>query len=262
MSEQQGQRQGLVRTLVVALVVSAFCSIAVSSISVSLRPLQQANVENDKRLRILAAAGHLPADGDLEAAFADVTVRQVDLSTGELLPAGAEPAQTVLTLSDDEDLAQIRKYDRYSPLYFFGTPERFDVLVLPVHGYGLWSTLYGYLAIDGDLRQVVGLEFYEHKETAGLGGEVDNPKWKALWRGKQLYGRDGSLALQVVKGQVLPGSSMAPYQVDGLAGATLTSRGVSNMLAFWLGENGFAPLLDRLRAQKLTDDTRTGGDDG
>ena len=121
-----------------------------------------------------------------------------------------------------------------------------EKVILPVHGYGLWSTLYGFVALESDLNTIAGLGFYEHGETPGLGGEVDNPRWKALWEGKQAY-REGNVAISVIKGAVNPQASTAAWQVDGLSGATLTSKGVNNLVRFWLGQDGFAPFLSNLR---------------
>jgi len=117
-----------------------------------------------------------------------------------------------------------------------------------VRGYGLWSTLYGFMAVKGDLDTVAGFGFYQHGETPGLGGEVDNPKWRGQWPGKELFDDNGKLAVQIVKGGVDPQSPRANHQVDGLAGATLTSNGVNSLLRFWLGENGFGPFIANLRA--------------
>jgi Na+-transporting NADH:ubiquinone oxidoreductase subunit C len=121
-------------------------------------------------------------------------------------------------------------------------------LILPVNGYGLWSTLYGFLAVEADGQTIVGLSYYEHAETPGLGGEVDNPKWKKLWSGKKVYDTDGNVAIEVVKGSVVRGSRGEEYKVDGLAGATLTSRGVSNMLQYWMGEEGYQKYLTKIQA--------------
>ena len=118
-------------------------------------------------------------------------------------------------------------------------------MVLPIHGYGLWSTLYGFIALEGDLETIVGLGFYSHGETPGLGGEVDNPSWKAQWVGKKLYDSQGELAIQVVKGKAAPGDVNS---VDGLSGATLTSRGVSNLVNFWLGDDAFGTFLSTAKA--------------
>jgi Na+-transporting NADH:ubiquinone oxidoreductase subunit C len=119
--------------------------------------------------------------------------------------------------------------------------------VLPVHGYGLWSTMYGFVALKSDLNTVAGLGFYEHGETPGLGGEIDNPRWKGSWPGKKVYQGD-DVALSLIKGTVDTSRAGSEYQVDGLAGATLTSRGVTNMVHFWMGEQGFGPFLTNLKA--------------
>jgi len=123
-------------------------------------------------------------------------------------------------------------------------------VILPIRGYGLWSTLHGFIALESDLNTVVGLGFYQHAETPGLGGEVDNPKWKGLWPGKKLYNEAGEPVIHIVKGGVDPSSPNAEHQVDALAGATLTSNGVDRLLQFWLGEQGFGPYLAKLRAQE------------
>ena len=122
-----------------------------------------------------------------------------------------------------------------------------DKIILPIRGYGLWSTLYGFIALESDGNTVAGLGFYEHAETPGLGGEVDNPRWKASWPGKQVY-RDGDVTIGLIKGSVDPASADATWQIDGLAGATLTARGVTNLVQFWLGKNGFEPFLNNLQS--------------
>jgi Na+-transporting NADH:ubiquinone oxidoreductase subunit C len=132
-------------------------------------------------------------------------------------------------------------------VYIVESDSAFDKIILPVHGYGLWSTLYGFVALESDLNTIAGLGFYDHGETPGLGGEIDNPRWKAFWPGKQVY-KDGAVAIEVIKGSVMSGSANASYQVDGLSGATLTSRGVSNLLSFWMGENGFQTFLSNLKS--------------
>ena len=122
-------------------------------------------------------------------------------------------------------------------------------MILPVHGKGLWSTLYGYLALDSDLTTINGFAFYEHGETPGLGGEVDNPRWKAQWIGKKAFDQEGNIKIKVLKGKVNPKSSDLQHEIDGLAGATITARGVDSLLRYWLGESGFKPLLDRTRSK-------------
>jgi Na+-transporting NADH:ubiquinone oxidoreductase subunit C len=241
----------------VALALCVVCSIVVSAAAVVLKPAQEVNKTRDLKRNILMAAGLYDAGLTIEEQFQRVDSRVVDISTGEYATdidpegfdqrAAAKDPATSVALDSDADIANIIRQSRYAMVYLVND-EAGDLskVILPVHGYGLWSTLYGFVALESDGNTIAGLGFYEHKETPGLGGEVDNPRWKDLWKGKQVY-RDGAVAISVVKGSVDQGSDAASWQVDGLSGATLTSRGVSNLVQYWLGEDGFEPYLRNLR---------------
>jgi Na+-transporting NADH:ubiquinone oxidoreductase subunit C len=244
------------RTLLVAVVLCIVCALVVASAAVMLKPAQVANKALDRKANILAAAGLLVPGESIEAQFEQVTTKIVDLRTGkftdELTLKGFEQAkvakdtETSIALGDD-DLAKIRRRENFAMVYLIGKDGNYDKVILPVRGYGLWSTLYGFLALENDFNTVAGLGFYEHGETPGLGGEVDNPKWKALWPGKEIYD-DGDVAIQLVKGNVDSSTPGAANKVDALSGATLTSRGVSNLLRFWMGELGYQKFLSNLRS--------------
>ena len=135
---------------------------------------------------------------------------------------------------------------RWAGYFDIDWPED-EKIILPVHGRGLFSMLYGFLALEGDLSTVSGITFYEQGETAGLGGEITNPRWQQIWKGKEAFGETGELRLTAVKGTVDPASPDAVHQVDGLSGATMTTRSVDNLVKFWLGAEGYGPLLERLR---------------
>ena len=122
-------------------------------------------------------------------------------------------------------------------------------IILPLYGKGLWSTMYGFMAIDKDLKTIKGFTYYEHGETPGLGGEVDNPNWKNIWKGKKAFDDDWNIKIEVIKGRVDPSSENAIYQVDGLSGSTLTTRGIDQSIKFWLGEGGYGPFFERLREE-------------
>lgn len=241
----------------VALALCVVCSIVVSAAAVVLKPAQEVNKTRDLKRNILMAAGLYDAGLTIEEQFQRVDSRVVDISTGQYATdidpegfdqrAAAKDPATSVALDSDADIANIIRQSRYAMVYLVND-EAGDLskVILPVHGYGLWSTLYGFVALESDGNTIAGLGFYEHKETPGLGGEVDNPRWKDLWKGKQVY-RDGAVAISVVKGSVEAGSDAANWQVDGLSGATLTSRGVSNLVQYWLGEDGFEPYLRNLR---------------
>lgn len=246
------------KTLIVALSLCIVCSVIVSTAAVLLKPAQEANVEQDKKRNILAAAGMLVAGADIDQQFELITARVVDMRTGrfsdEALSAGYEqikaakdPAQSK-AVAEQADIAKVRRVENFALVYLVGDREHPEKIILPIRGYGLWGTLYGFLALQGDANTVAGLGFYEHKETPGLGGEVDNPSWKAQWPGKEVYGANGEVELHLIKGSVDRDSDNARHEIDGLSGATLTSRGVSNLVKFWLGNSGYGPFLSNLKA--------------
>ena len=248
------------KTFLVALLLCVVCSVLVSAAAVYLRPTQAANKNLDRKKNILMAADLLKEGLSVEEAFKSIEPKVVDLTTGEYVGdidaesydqrrAAREPAESE-EIPPSEDIASVRRKAKRASVYLIYRGDEVRKIILPLHGLGLWSTLYGFVAIDArDLNTIRGLVYYEHGETPGLGGEVDNPAWKALWNGKQVFDQDGNVRIEVVKGKVVPNRPETRYQVDGLSGATITSRGVSNMLRYWLGEDGFGPYLDRLKAR-------------
>lgn len=264
-SEDTFDKESLKNVLFVAIAVCLVCSVVVSTAAVVLKPRQVQNQQYDQMQNILWAAGAIPegstvtADGrSIEEVFAEFEVRAVDLETGdftdEVDPDAYDPiaAAKVPDLSSDvsgeEDIATIGRRENISTVYIRRNDAGEIVkLVLPVRGYGLWGTMFGYLALEGDLNTIAGLGFYSQKETPGLGGEVDNPLWKAQWPGVELYGEQNEVAIALVKNRSPEGSPRARYEVDALSGATLTTRGVENLVRFWMGENGFGPFIENLK---------------
>ncbi len=251
-------RESVSKTFVVAIVLAAACSLLVSGAAIGLRSMQEANKVRDRKKNILIVAGLYDAKAAVEKSFQQIEPRVVDLATGEYAAedqfdpetfdqrAAAKDPNLSVTIPSEKDLAGIGRREKYSLVYLVKKDDKLDQVILPVDGKGLWSTLYGFLALDGDLNTVKGITFYEHAETPGLGGEVDNPTWKAKWAGKKVYDDKGGVQLVVVKGIA---DESSPHQVDGLSGATLTANGVTNLVQYWLGDDGFKKLLERLKSQ-------------
>ena len=257
------------KTILVAVLLCLVCSVIVSGAAVSLKPIQVENKLLDKRKNVLAAAGLLEDGKSVEELFKQVQTRIVNMESGEyatdaeiaeLEKAGykvsnfdqkklAKDGSFSAKLSGDQDLAQIKRLEKFAAVFLVEKEGKIDRIILPVHGYGLWSTMYGFVALEGDAETIAGLGFYAHGETPGLGGEIDNPAWKALWTGKKLHNTEGAVAIDVIKGKVDKSLPTAINQVDGLSGATLTSRGVGNLMQFWMGEQGFASYLTKLKEQ-------------
>ena len=241
--------------------VCLVCAVVVSTSAVALGDRQDRNAALFKQQNVLLAAG-LATDGDtltaddIAAKFAPMREVVVDLASGAVVddvdPAGFDQRAAAIDPARSrvapENLARVARLPTAALVYEVrDANDDLELVVLPVEGLGLWGKLYGFVAIEGDLRTVRGLTFYEHKETPGLGGEVDNPRWKALWPGRLAFDETWTPVITVVKGPAGPVSD-DPYAVDGLSGATITSRGVTNLLQFWLGPEGFGPYLTRLRA--------------
>lgn len=245
-------------TLIVAAVLCLVCSVAVSTAAVVLKPLQERNKLQAMHAEILNVAGLSAESGDIDTLFEQhIDTRLVDLETGEYVEgvdplsfdqrAAARDPQQSSSLPPDQDIASIKTRSNYAPVYLVGDGDSPELIILPIHGYGLWSTLYGLLALDGQGNTIKGITFYEQAETAGLGAEITNPDWQAQWVGKQVFDASGDVQFELVKGGVDSASAAAAHQVDALSGATLTSNGVTNLMRYWMSDQGFGPYLAKLR---------------
>lgn len=245
-------------TIAVTLIMCLVASVLVSASAVLLRPMQVANKTLDYQRNVLSIAGIYDPNKSIEEQFAQIEVKLVDLESGRFSDAitdldrfdqavAAKKPELSESLSAEEDIAKIIRREKYAKVFLVKNDGELSKVILPVRGYGLWSTMSGFIALDKDLNSVVGFGFYDQKETPGLGGEVDNPKWKQLWIGKKIYSDSGEVRLSVVKGFVDEAAADADYKVDGLSGATLTSVGVSNLVKFWMGDKGYKPFLTNLK---------------
>lgn len=240
-------------TVTVATLLCLVCSIMVSVAAVKLKPYQEENKTLDIRKNLLMAAGLVSSMAnkqEVEEAYKMVTPHLVDLQSGTLendgnfeLKAALKSRSTSHLIAKELDIAGNIFQANKARIYTVSSEGSVSHYIFPVYGKGLWSTLYGFIALGSDLNTVKGIGFYEHGETPGLGGEVDNPKWKSSWQGKQIYDANSKVALSILKGKVDYSSPNSIHQIDGLSGATLTSKGVHNIIQFWLGENGFLPFI-------------------
>ncbi len=265
----------LEKTIAIAVALCLVCAVLVSFGAVALRPLQAYNKNLDMKKNILEVAGLMKADTDIDGAFSEqIEPKIVDLETGDYVEnvnadeydqrkAAKDPTQNV-AIPKDKDIAHIRQKAKFAKVFLVKEGAAIKSIILPVSGYGLWSTLYGFLSLDADGQTVQSINFYDQAETPGLGGEVVNPKWRALWKGKKVYAESdqpamdkgsieeadiGEPALALIKGTVDNEKPGSQYQVDGLAGATLTSTGVTNLVRYWMSKEGFARYLSKVRVK-------------
>lgn len=273
------QRDSILNTLLIAISVSLVCSFLVSSAAVGLRPLQQKNAEQDRQRNILEAAGFTADDirdaggvsdlfksrvkpiiiqlesgkqeglEEIVNADANDNIKSVNdaLTAYNQIETARQNQQGLVTQfeSKKDDLAGISRVERFSHVYLITDDnDAVKKYVFPIRGKGLWSILKGFIAVENDFQTIAGLTYYEHGETPGLGGEVDNRSWKEKWKGKSIFGESGQVEIEVIKGSA---DADQKFAVDGLSGATITSRGVTNMLQFWLGPSGFGPYISNQR---------------
>lgn len=265
----------LEKTIAVAVALCLVCAVLVSFAAVALKPLQIYNKKMDMKENILDVAGLLQDGTDVHQAFEEkIEAKIVDLETGEYVEglnvadydqrkAAKDPSQSV-AIPKEKDIAHIRVKAKYAKVFLVKESGELKSIILPISGYGLWSTMYGFLSLDPDGQTVQSINFYDQAETPGLGGEVVNPNWRALWKGKKVYAETdqpsmekglieeadvGEVALSLVKGTVDAGKPGSQYQVDGLAGASLTSAGVTHLIHYWMSKEGFAPYLAKVRVK-------------
>ena len=266
----------LEKTIAIAVALCLVCAVLVSFGAVALRPLQAYNKSLDMKKNILEVAGLMEEGSDVDRAFSEkIEARLVNLETGDYVEnidveeydqrkAAKDPKQSI-PIPKEKDIAHIRAKPKVAKVFLVKEGEQIKSIILPVSGYGLWSTLYGFLSLDPDGQTVQSINFYDQAETPGLGGEVVNPKWRALWKGKKVYAETdqpsldkgsveeadiGEPALALIKGTVDNDKPGSQYQVDGLAGATLTSAGVTNLVRYWMSKEGFARYLSKVRVKK------------
>ncbi len=244
------------RTLLVALMVSLVCSAVVASAAVALRPLQLENQRQDVRRNILRVAGLLEEGGELDEAFERIEPRVVDFETGQYTDAvdpetfdalaAARDPQLSVAVPPGIDQARVGRRAKLGLVYLVRDGDAIDRIILPVSGYGLWSTMYGFIALEPDGNTVADVVFYEHGETPGLGDQIANRDWNARWEEKRIYDPSGAVKFEVIKGPVSANDPQAEYKVDGISGATLTGDGVTRLVGYWLGEHGYGPYLKTL----------------
>lgn len=251
-------------TITVALALCLVCSVLVSAVAVGLKPKQEANAKLDINKNILIAAGESGetalSAADVDAKFKDFSVKLVNLETGtfatdaEITQAGIDlesystsDAAKVTELSNelgDADTAGIGRVPKFAKVYVKADAEgKTESLVLPVYGAGLWGKIYGFLTLEGDANTIKGISFYSHKETPGLGALIEEDKFRGQFAGKTSYDENGNVAISVEKAGLAKEN-----QVDGISGATLTTKGVNNFIQFWLSDKGYKTFLENLKA--------------
>ena len=261
------QRDSPIYTLIVATVLCLGCSVVVATAANLMRSGIEQNEELKRQRNVLTAAGLYDPSKDSKEIVPDLYAERVgevlvnlgdgtlndELEMSTYVPADAAANDDTST-STDGNLMGIARRENAAFAYLVRAeddPNQIAQIVLPVYGKGLWSTLMGYVALQSDCKTIAGLTFYKHAETPGLGGEIDNPRWKSSWKGKVAYDADGQPQIDIVKGGYDRDSPSADYAIDGLSGATITSNGVESLVNYWLSDAAFKPFVERVNAGEV-----------
>ena len=251
-----------VKAFLVILLTALVCSSLVSAAVVALRPIQLNNQMVDRSRNIINLTGLIekgvtPSDEEMLELYRGMDVRIVNIDEAEfdneLDPLSFDPRRAVnspelgVNIPADQDRASLGRRSRYAPVYIVLRDEELDRIILPVHGTGMWSTIYGYIALESDLNTIAAATFYEQNETPGLGDQIMRPEWQEQWAGRLIYDEVGDMRFAVNHGKVEPGSSTWLYEVDALTGATVTADAVTGMMQYWFGPHGYRDFLDHLR---------------
>lgn len=249
------------KTVGFVFAVCLVCALLVSFAAVQLKPLQTANKLLDQQTKILEAAGLLEkTDGtsaSIKATYKRfVEARMIDLDSGEFIEGNPDLFDERRNSRDkaksekpENDLAGINRRSHDAVIYLVRDGAgSVETVVFPMVGSGLWDLMYAYVGVEADLNTIRNVIYTaEMKETPGLGAEVLNPAWIALWPGKKIFDEENQVRVELVKGGVKAGNPYEAYQVDGLSGATLTANGVTRTFQFWFGQEGYEPFIAKYR---------------
>ena len=206
-------------TLIFTSCVTIVLGIIIATTADNLRERQEINEELDIKKNILYALGYKQ---NIDNPWTNKIVES--LYNNSINEIYLDRKGTVYQKQEDIEKNPLKIYQRMDNGLITG-------YAIPIEGKGLWGTMYGYFAIEPDAVTVKGITFYRHKETPGLGGEVDKDWFKNNFIGKRLVDNDGKLvSIEVIKGFVSDKDPEAYRKVDGISGATITGKGVTNFL--------------------------------
>ena len=238
------------KTILVAFLVSAISAALVSGATVWLRPIQAANRAAEEQARIAALVQGIPGMSDLlEQSGGTLSTVVIDLDRGraaaEVTPATleaalADPANWTV-LDAGQNIAGLGQRPNFVQVYLLRDGDTVSLLLLPLSGQGYGGRIDAIMALRGDMNTIAGIAVTQHSETPGLGARIEESSWRASFPGTELRDASGELLFHVARG---PASGV--HEVDGITGATRTGRGVTQMVRFWLGPDGYGPLLDAI----------------
>ncbi|MCE9678122.1 Na(+)-translocating NADH-quinone reductase subunit C [Shewanella sp. AS1] len=252
------KKDSIVGTMIFTIILCLSCSFMITGTAEILKERKLAKKRDELKRNVLIAADVELAGQDFRQVFdASVTPILVELDTGKV-----DTSTNALDFDDrmaainpetsmkpKKDTAKIKTRANVARVFkVFDEQGQLHAVVMPIYGKGLWSMIYGFVALKPDYNTIENVVFYEHGETPGIGDFIEDPEWTNKLKGKQLFDENGHVKFKIVKGGAKPGDL---HGVDAVSGATMTGRGVQRAIEFWFGNEGFETFLQKLKASEV-----------
>jgi Na+-transporting NADH:ubiquinone oxidoreductase subunit C len=223
-------RQSNLYIVLYAAAITIVCGGLLAFASQTLKPLQDANVELERKKNILSTVMEVKDGDDINKIYGE-RVKELVIGFDGNVKEGVSASSVIIA-------AEYKKKpeDRQLPVYEFRNqqnPEKLDNVVLPLYGFGLWNDIWGFVALQQDLNSIQGVKFQHKGETPGLGARIESEEIQSRYKGKSIFDNGVLESVIMQKGEGMDYSNDA-HKVDGMSGATLTGKGVNNMLLDYL----------------------------
>jgi Na+-transporting NADH:ubiquinone oxidoreductase subunit C len=245
-------------TFVFITIVTIICAGLLSSAAYFLKDKQQINVEVDMKKNILKAVKLLDSKKISQKETLDSYNKYIESfvvnSQGEVVDL---PEGTSVEDIDPEKEDTKPEDERLYPVYVKQDNSQISAYCIPIIGKGLWSTMYGYLALEPNVNKILGITFYKQAETPGLGSEVESEGFQNKFIGKEIWdAEDNLVSIKILKLEPAADSPNIKHEVAGISGATKTGEGVMNLLLKDLTkyEKYFRSIIEEKKMSEVTED--------
>jgi Na+-transporting NADH:ubiquinone oxidoreductase subunit C len=256
--------QNPIKALLVVTVTALVCSILVTFTVVKLQPIQKSyqNIERNRALVQISGLTNdinLLSDREIVNIFQKIEARIIDLRVGQFDTKYNPDTFDTWTIDNnpelsipiptENDIAHLSRRSQLITVYLVKDKDTMDRILLPIYGQGMWSKIYGFIALETDLNTIADIIIYKQAETSGIGDKILNSDWQSSWRKRKIYDDKGRLQIGIKGGQSDQKSLVSVHQIDAITGATVTVDAVKNLVRYWFGVHGYEPFLDNFRAE-------------
>jgi Na+-transporting NADH:ubiquinone oxidoreductase subunit C len=252
------------KALLVVTTTALVCSILVTVATVKLQPIQKSYQNLERNRAIVQISGltndsKLLSDREIVSLFQKMEAKIIDLKVGrfdtkynpstfETWKIDNDPELSV-AIPAESDIAKLSRRSELITVFLVKDKDKLERLLLPISGQGMWSKIYGFIALETDLNTIADIIFYKQAETSGIGDKILNPDWQSSWRTKQLYDDNGILQIGIQGSQSAQNNLASKHQVDAITGATVTVDAVKNLVSYWFGSHAYKSFLDNFRSE-------------